>query len=58
MGFWIGCGNKNAVFTMGWKKFARTEKGAAGEVKHNSHVDFFFTSRVLCIMNSYTMGKQ
>jgi hypothetical protein len=52
MGLWIQCGNKNAVFTVGWKKFAETGKGAAGQVEHASYVDFFFTSRVLCIMNS------
>jgi hypothetical protein len=29
---------------MGWKKFAETEKGAAGEVECETHVDggFFF----------------
>jgi hypothetical protein len=33
---------KNAAFTMCWKKFAETEKGAAGQVEHESHVDVFF----------------
>jgi hypothetical protein len=42
MGLWIQCGNENAVFTMGWKKFAKTEKRAAGQVEHDSHVDGFF----------------
>jgi hypothetical protein len=33
MGLWIQCGNKNAVFTMGWKKFTKNKKkGVAGEV--------------------------
>jgi hypothetical protein len=27
MGLWIVFGNENVVFTMGWKKFAETEKG-------------------------------
>jgi hypothetical protein len=59
MGLWEKCGNENSVFTMGWKKFAETEKGAVGQVKCESHVDgVFFTSRVLCIMNSYIRGKQ
>jgi hypothetical protein len=58
MGVWIRCGNKNAVFAMGWKKFAETEKGAAGQVERESHVHGFFTSRVLCIMNSYVRGKE
>jgi hypothetical protein len=39
-------GEKNAVFTMGWKKFAKTEKGTAGQVEHESQVGFF-KSRVL-----------
>jgi hypothetical protein len=30
---------------MGWKKFAKTEMGTAGQVEHESHVDSFFTSR-------------
>jgi hypothetical protein len=42
MGLWIQCGNENAFFTMGWKKFTETEKGAAGQVEHESHVDVFF----------------
>jgi hypothetical protein len=42
MGLWISCGNENAVFTMGWKKFAETEKGVAGQVECESHVDGFF----------------
>jgi hypothetical protein len=29
-------------YTVGWKKFAKTKKGAAGQVKHESHVDVFF----------------
>jgi hypothetical protein len=58
MGLWISCGNKNAVFTMGWKNFGETEKGAAGQAEHESHVDSFLTLRVLCIMNSYVRAKQ
>jgi hypothetical protein len=27
---------------MGWKKFVKTEKGAAGQVECESHVDGFF----------------
>jgi transposase len=42
MGLWIRCGNENEVFTIGWKKFAETEKGAAGQVERESHVDGFF----------------
>jgi hypothetical protein len=42
MGLWIQCENENAVFTMGWKKFVKTEKGAAGQVKCESHVDGVF----------------
>jgi hypothetical protein len=42
MGLWIQCGNENAVFTMGWKKFAETKKGTAGQVEHESHVYGFF----------------
>jgi hypothetical protein len=51
MGLWIQSGNKNVVFTMGWKKFAKTKKGVAGWVKRESHVDgvLFLTSRALCI---------
>jgi hypothetical protein len=58
MGLWIRCGNKNEVFTMGWKKFAKTEKGVAGQVNCESHVDVFLTLRVLGIMNSYIRSKQ
>jgi hypothetical protein len=59
MGLWIRCENENAAFTMGWKKFTKTEKGAAGQVESESHVDsFFLTSMVLFIMNSYVRGKQ
>jgi predicted DNA-binding protein YlxM (UPF0122 family) len=52
--------NENAVFTIGWKKLAETEKCAAGQVERESHVDgfSFLTLRVLCIMNSYVRGKQ
>jgi hypothetical protein len=28
MGLWIRCRNKNAVFTMGWKKFVEAEKAS------------------------------
>jgi hypothetical protein len=42
MGLWIQCGNENAIVTMGWKKFAEIEKGAVGQVKHESHVDGCF----------------
>jgi hypothetical protein len=42
MDLWIQCGNKNAVFIVGWKKFAETEKGVAGQVELESHVDSFF----------------
>jgi hypothetical protein len=59
MGLWIWCGNENAVFTVDWKKFAETEKDAAGQVERERHVDnVFLTSRMLCIMNSYIRGKQ
>jgi hypothetical protein len=58
MGLWIQCGNENAVFTIGWKNFAQTEKGVAGQVQRRSHGDFFLTSRVLCNVNSYVRGKQ
>jgi hypothetical protein len=36
------CRTESAVFTMGWKKFAENKKGAAGQVKHESHVDGCF----------------
>jgi hypothetical protein len=53
MGLWIQSGNKNAVFTMGWKKLAKTKKGAMGQVKHENHIDgFFLILRVLGVMNS------
>jgi hypothetical protein len=56
MDLWIRCGNEN---TMGWKKFSKIEKCAAGQVEHESHGDgFLLTLRVLCIMNSYVSGKQ
>jgi hypothetical protein len=32
---------------MGWKKFAETEKGAAGQVERESHVDFFYIEGVV-----------
>jgi hypothetical protein len=59
MGLWIWRGNENATFTVGWKKFPKTEWDVAGQVKCESHVDgfVFFTSRVLCIMNSYVRGQ-
>jgi hypothetical protein len=41
----------------GLEKIAKTEKGAAGQVERESHGGFF-TSRVLCVMNSYIRGKQ
>jgi hypothetical protein len=44
------------VFIAGWKKYAETEKGAAGQAECESLVDGFFTSSVLCIMNSYVRG--
>jgi hypothetical protein len=54
MGLLIRCGNKNAVFTTGWKKFAKTEKDAVGQVKHESHVDrFSYIEGVV-----HTWGKQ
>jgi hypothetical protein len=43
----------NAVFTMGYKKFAQTEKGEAGQVERESH-----DIEGVCIMNSYVRGKQ
>jgi hypothetical protein len=56
MDLWIQCGNENTIFTMGWKKFAETEKGVAGQDRRESHVDgFFLTSRVVCIMISYIL---
>jgi hypothetical protein len=48
MGLWIGCGNENAAFTVGWKKFAETEKGAVGQAERESHVDRFFGHRGCC----------
>jgi hypothetical protein len=41
-GFMDTMWNENAIFTMDWKKFAETEKGAAGHIEHESHVDVFF----------------
>jgi hypothetical protein len=29
--FWIRCGNEIEVFTMGWKKFTKTEIGGGSE---------------------------
>jgi hypothetical protein len=44
---------------MDWKNFAKTEKGAEGQVERKSHVDvFFLISRVLCLINSYIKDKQ
>jgi hypothetical protein len=40
--FWVQCGKENAVFTLGWKKFADTRKDMAGQVDCESHVDVFF----------------
>jgi hypothetical protein len=57
MGLWIQCGIENAVFTMGWEKFAKTEEGAAGHVQHESHFESFLKSKVLCIMNSHVRGN-
>jgi hypothetical protein len=51
-------GYENAVFTTGWKKFAKTEKCAATRVKCESHVDGCFDIEGVCIMNSYARGKQ
>jgi hypothetical protein len=31
----------NAFFTIGWKKFVETEKGAAGQVERENRVDGF-----------------
>jgi hypothetical protein len=42
MGLWIRYGNENAVFTVGWKKFAETKKGAAAQVESESDVGWFF----------------
>jgi hypothetical protein len=47
MGLWIRCGNENAIFTMGWKKFAKTEKVAVGQVERESHVTFFLIEGVV-----------
>jgi hypothetical protein len=58
MVLWIRYGNENAVFTMGWKKLSKTEKGASGQVEREGVDGFFFKSRVLCIMNSYIRDKQ
>jgi hypothetical protein len=57
MGLWIRRGNENAVFTMGLKKHAETEKGAAVQVECESHVDGFFTPKVLCIMKFLRQGQ-
>jgi hypothetical protein len=38
---------------MGSKKLAETGKNAAGQIESESHIDFFFTSRVFCIMNPH-----
>jgi hypothetical protein len=42
MGLWIRRGNENAVFRIGWKKFAETENGVVVQVECESHVDSFF----------------
>jgi hypothetical protein len=42
MDLWIRCGNKNAVFTIGWKTFADNKKGVAGQVEYESQADSFF----------------
>jgi hypothetical protein len=44
----IQSGNKKSIFTMGWKKFAETEKGTVGQVEHESHVDGIFLHRGHC----------
>jgi hypothetical protein len=36
------------VITMGWKKFAETEKRTADQVERESHVDRFFLHRGCC----------
>jgi hypothetical protein len=38
MGLWIRCGKENAVFKMGWKKFAEAKKGTVGQVKSEIHI--------------------
>jgi hypothetical protein len=41
-------GYDNAIFTMGWKKSAETEKVAAGHVERESNVDVSFWHRGCC----------
>jgi hypothetical protein len=42
MGLWLRCEKENAVFTIGWKQFAKTEKGVAGQVEHEVMLTVFF----------------
>jgi hypothetical protein len=58
MGLWIRCGNENTVFTMSWKKFAKTEKGMVGQVEHESNGDCFFDIEGIMLTNSYAGGKE
>jgi hypothetical protein len=53
----IWCGNENAVFTMGWKKFSETEKGAMSLVERESHFDNFFWHRGCCVSWILSQGQ-
>jgi hypothetical protein len=57
MGLRIRCGKKIALLTKVCKKFTETGKIGPVKLERESHVDFFFTSKVLCITNSYVMVK-
>jgi hypothetical protein len=48
MGLWTRCGNENAVFTMGWKIFSKTEKGVVGQVECEGYVDGSFLHQGCC----------
>jgi hypothetical protein len=57
MGLWIRSGNKNAVFTMGWKKFTETEKVTVGQVELESHIDGFLFVHHEFICKGKTMNR-
>jgi hypothetical protein len=56
MSLWIRCGNENAIFTMGCKNFTENEKGVAGQVERESHVDGFLLHRGCCASWILTSG--
>jgi hypothetical protein len=43
---------------MGWKNFAKTEKGMAGHVECASHVDSFFDIEGVVHYQFFVRGKQ